>query len=343
MAMRERESRDRRYERLQAALRAYRAALLLSLILILILTSILLAGRGRFARAIKINGKVAVLVRNKAAADEVRKRLLKAGKDNLPGQASFKEQWEDVSWPVEGREVLPIGKALDVLGSQVTVLVGAAAIEVDGQEAVVLETKGLADAVLREVKRKYISEGDVVLDVKFRQDVRVAEVARPAAEILTEIGTAVEQLTASRTTPKTYVVKQGEYPWQIAQQHGMSVAGLYSLNPGVKGRYLVIGEKLTVAAPATPLTVVTVKEQTTIKELPPETQEIPRDSLPRGERQVVREGQAGKKKVWHRVVYENDRAIRTEPIKGVEIEKPVPKVVMVGTGPAAEERSGSAD
>ncbi len=94
---------------------------------------------------------------------------------------------------------------------------------------------------------------------------------------------------------------------------------------------------------AAPLTVVTVKEQTTIKELPPEIQELERDSLPRGERRVVSEGKPGKKKVWHRVVYENDRAIRTEPIKGVEIEKPVPEVVMVGTGPAAEESSGSAD
>ncbi len=343
--MREHERRDRRYQRLQAAVRAYRSGLLLAVIVILILSSILLAGRGRFARAIKINGEVAVLVRNKAAADRVREQLLKAGKKNLPGQASFEEQWEDAPWPVEGRKVLSIAKALEVLRPAVTVLVSSAAIEVDGQEVVVLATEELAKKALDEVKRKYFTEDDKLLESpKFRQDVRIApQVPRPAEEVLTDLSVAVEQLTESRTAAKTYRVKKGEFPAQIAHRHGMTLSHLYALNPGIRDRYLIIGEKLKVSTPAAPLTVVTVKEETRTKVLPPEKQEIRTPILPRGQTEVAREGKPGKKTVWMRVVYENNRVISKKDIRGRTIEEPEPRIVRIGIGEATLSRTESED
>jgi len=217
------------------------------------------------------------------------------------------------------------------------VLVSAAAIEVDGREAVVIETEELAKRVLDEVKRKYAGDEETALlePPKFRQDVRIAQVSRPAAEILTELGSAVEQLTKSGTTAKTYVVKAGDTAARIAYNHGMSLSKLKELNPGVASRILYPGDKLRVAAATAPLTVVTVKEESRIEQLPPETREIHTPTLPQGKREVAREGKPGKKKIWDKVVYENDRAIRREPIRGIILEEPQAERVLVGTGPEA--------
>ncbi len=333
--MRHQDRTDRRYLRMQAALRTYRTALLLAIIVIIVLSVTLLAGRRRFARAIKIDGKIATLVASKKAADQVRSRLLREGKQDLPGQASFAEQWEDASWPIEGREVLSVPEAIELLRPRLSVLVSAAAIEVDGREAVVMATEELAKRVLDEVKRKYVGEDNAALlePPKFREDVRIAEVSRPAVEILTELGIAVEQLTTSGTTAKTYVVKAGDWPAKIAHNHGMSLSKLKELNPGVASRILYPGDKLKVSAATAPLTVVTVKEEIRIEQLPPETREIHTPTLPQGKREVAREGKPGKKKIWDKVVYENGKAIRREPIRGIILEEPQAERVLVGTGP----------
>ncbi len=335
--MRQQDRTDRRYLRMQAALRTYRAALLLAIIVIVVLSMILLAGQRRFARAIKIDGKIAALVASKKAADQVSSRLLKEGKQDLPGEASFAQQWEDASWPIDDREVLSVPEAIELLRPQLSVVVSAAAIEVDGREAVVVATEELAKRVLDEVKRKYLGEDEAppLEPQKFRQDVRPAPVSRPAAEILTELGTAVEQLTKGGTAAKTYVVKTGDTAAKIAYNHGMSLSKLKELNPGVASRILYPGDKLRVAAATAPLTVVTVKEEIRIEQLPPETQEIHTPTLPQGKREVAREGKPGKKKIWDKVVYENDKAIRREPIRGIILEEPQAERVLVGTGPEA--------
>ncbi len=333
--MRQREHTDRRYQRLQAALRTYRAALLLAVILIVILTVALLSGRQRVARVIKVDGEIAALVANKKAADQVSSRLLKEGKQDLPGQASFFQQWGDDSWPIGDREVLSVSEAIELLRPRLSVLVSAAAIEVDGREVVVIATEELAGRVRDEVKRKYVGEDDAPLlePPKFRQDVRIAEVSRPPDAILTDLGTAVERLTKSGTTDKIYVVKTGDWPAKIAHNHGMSLAKLKELNPGVASRILYPGDKLKVSAATVALTVVTVKEEIIIKQLPPETREIHTPTLPKGQREVASEGKPGKKKVWYKVVYENDKAISREPIRGIILEEPQAKRVLVGTGP----------
>ena len=335
--MRQQDRTDRRYLRMQAALRTYRLALLLAVIVIVVLSVILLAGRHRFARIIKVDGEIAALVANKKAADQVSSRLLKEGKQDLPGEASFAEQWLDDAWPIGDREVLSVPEAIELLRPKLSVLVTAAAIEVDEQQAVVIETEELAKRVLDEVKRKYAGEEETVLlePPKFRQDVRIAQVSRPPGEILTDVGIAVEQLTKGGTTAKTYVVKTGDTAAKIAHNHGMSLSKLKELNPGVASRILYPGDKLKVSAATAPLTVVTVKEETRIEQLPPETQEIHTPTLPRGKREVAREGKPGKKKVWDKVVYENDKAIRREPIRGIILEEPQAERVLVGTGPEA--------
>lgn len=338
MTVRGTTDRDRRYERLAATIRAYRAGLILCLIIILILASILLTGRRHFARAIRIDGKLVCLVPNKAAADQVRTQLLKAGQGDLPGEAVFDEQWEDCTWPAEETPVVSVSKAMKLLRPKLTVLVSAAGICVEDNEVVIMATKELADKALDTLKAQYISEDDKLLAApKFRQEVLIADVQKPADEILTDIGTAVQKLSQDRKSAKTYVVRAGDYPAKIANKHKMTVSELYRLNPGLKGRTIYAGEKLKVSAPAAPITVVTVKEKVYTKELKAEPEKLEVDTLPRGERRVVREAVPGKKKVVVEFVYENDKLVRKTELRGETIQEPLAEIIMIGTGEPATE------
>lgn len=332
------EGRDRRYARLEGTIRVYRAGLILCLIIVFILGFMLLAGRRRFARAIRIDGKLVCLVPNKAAADQVRTRLLRQGKGDLPGEVGFSQQWEDSSWPVEDREVLSASQAIKLLAPKLTVLVSAAAITVDDTEVVVMATRELASKVLDALQAKYISEEDKLLArPKFRQNVLIADVQKPVDQILTDIGTAVQQLSQPHTRAQTYVVKAGDYPTKIAAQFKMSASRLFKINPGLKGRTIYAGEKIKVSAPAAPITVVTVKEKTYTKELKAAPEKIESSALPKGERRIVREEVRGKKKVVVECVYENDKLVRKTDLRGEIIQEPIAQIIMVGTGEAAPE------
>lgn len=332
--MRDSHERDRRHERLEATLRIYRAALCLSLIVVVVLFSILLAGRRRFARAIHIDGKLVCLVANKRTADEVHRQLLAEGKGDLPGDAGLAQQWEDSTWPVEDMEVLSARQTIKLLRPKLTVLVTGAAISVDGTEMVVMATRELADSVLETLKNKYISEGDKIIGrQKFRQEVLIADVQKPPDEILTDIGTAVQKLSQDRKGAKTYVVKAGDYPAKIANLHDMSLPELYALNSGLKGRTIIReGEKFKVSAPAAPITVVTVKEKVFTKPIKAGREIIESEALPRGERRVAREGVPGKKKIFVHYVYENAQCIRKMDVKEEIEAEPTPERVIVGIG-----------
>ncbi len=336
--MRDSRSRDRHYERLQATIRVYRAAVVLCIIIILILSSLLLSRRRRFAQAIRVDGELVCMVANEGVATQVYRQLLAAGKNDLPGKAGFSEQWEVGAWPVEGRPIVSAAEAIKLLGPKLTVEVSAAAITVDGTEVVMMATRELASKALDTLKAKYISEEDKLLAApKFREEVLIADVQKPADQILTDIGTAVQQLSQTAKGAKTYVVQAHDYPVKIADKHGMSVGELYQLNPGLKGRTLYVGEKLKVAVPAAPITVVTVKETTYTKEIHVEPEKIYSPTLPQGEQRVVREAVPGKKKVFVRCVYENNKMIRETPLRGQIIQEPIPKRVMIGTEEAPAE------
>ena len=79
------EDRDFRYERLENSLRLCRVALLVCLVLLLVLLGVLLTGRRRVARAISLDGQIAVLVANQETAERVRASLLEPARRSSGG------------------------------------------------------------------------------------------------------------------------------------------------------------------------------------------------------------------------------------------------------------------
>ncbi len=216
--------RDFRVERLEAIIRAQRAGLLLCLLVIFVLSvAVVTARRGGSARGIFIGGKLAVLVRDKRAAEKVRERLLKEAKGDLPGNAAFKQDWADETCRVEGQPVLSVEEAVRKLRPRLTVLVAGTALRANRQDLVVLATRELAEAARDKFLHSYVEkvkDDNTVTQVKTRQKIELADVEVPPEQILTDVGTAVKVLRAAAPKITVVVVTEGtrDVPYKVKDE-----------------------------------------------------------------------------------------------------------------------------
>jgi len=319
---------------LDRQLRFYRNLSIVLGLVVVVLAGILILGRGpKFARAIKINGIFICLVDNHKTAERVYDSVLSNARGELPGEASFEEQWEDVNWPVDENKVLSFDKAVEAITPRVTVVVEASVIEVNGQRAAVLPTEELANDVLEALKAQYVNEDDTIIGQQvFLEDVKVSPGQARVGDVTLEIGQAVKQLGKTRSEAKTYTVKAGDFPEKIASAYKMSMSDLWSLNLSLRGSTIHPGDVLKVAAPTAGITVKTVKEVTREVELELKVEKIHSGSVARGETQVAIEGSPPRKllREWH--TFHNDKLHDKEVKSGQIIDEGTPRRVLIGTG-----------
>jgi LysM repeat protein len=336
---------ERQLGRLERTLRFYRSLTVVLILIIIVLAAVVIVrGRTRFARAIRIDGQIVCLVKDMDAAKRVHELLLTEAKGELPGEAALEQQWLDESWPVDDKEVLPIKQALDLLRGKVNVLVDSYVIEVDGIRAVNLPTKEVAEVVLDALKASYVNEGDKLRgEQTFLEEVKTLAGRARTSEITTDIHAAVRVLSGTKREKKTYTVKKGDFPEKIASAHGMKVQDLFALNPNIRGRTLQPGQKLTVAEAKPAITVRTVKEITRTREFHarPPVEERHTSSIPRGETQVAAAAVPGEKLVRVEQIYHNDVMSRDRELSGQILKPASPKRVLVGTGDRPTPPTGS--
>lgn len=338
---------ERRLGRLQRSLRFHRSLTAVLILIIIVLAAVVIVrGRTRFARAIRIDGQIVCLVKDMNAAKRVHQLLLAEAKGNLPGEAALEQQWLDESWPVDDKEVLPIKQARELLRSKVNVLVDSYLIEVDGIQAVNLPTKELAGDVLDALKASYVNEGDKLRgEQTFLEEVKTLAGRARTSEITTDIHAAVRVLSGTKREKKTYTVKRGDFPEKIASAHGMKVQDLFALNPNIRGRTLQPGQKLTVAEARPAITVRTVKEITRTREFHarPPVERTYTSSMARGKTQVAAAAVPGEKLVRVEQVYHNDVLRRERELSGQVLKPASPKRVLVGTGETPPARTEAAE
>ncbi len=317
----------------EGQLRFYKMASVILLAAVILLSALLIVGgRQKFARAIKIDNAVVCLVRDQSAAERVHEELLKQGKGELPGEASLEEQWSDEPWPVDDQEVLNVPEAVKLLQDHgVTVLVSAWNIEVNGVQTVNLPSETFAQDVLTKVKLQYVPENEKLIESTFLEDIKIVETQAPVASVLTEIAAAVEALGKTKSEAKTYTVKAGEYAEKIAADHGMELADFYQLNPETKGSTIHPGDKVKIVPAMAGITVKTVTEVTETVDVEPEVEKLHSVHVPRGETRVASPGVPGKKLVVKHRTYNNDTVVLEETISSEVIEDASPKKVIVGT------------
>jgi hypothetical protein len=323
---------ERRVRRLQSLLTIYRWSLGGAVGVVAILVGLLLFAKApALGRAILINGKQMVLVRNEKAASAVRQRLLVAAGGG-DGGSTFREKWEDTTRPVDGEPVLSVNDAVSALAGKVTVLKEAVAIEEGGQRLVVVPTREMALSVLDQLKARYRSPSDAVVHVtKLRPTPVVRLCAVPPAEIMTDPQRAIECLLNARSVD-VYQARSGDYPERIASAHDMTLEELWSLNPGLRGQVLHPGQQMKVYVRHGGLMVVTVKETVSWIALPPPVVVQSTPTLPKGTKKVQDPGKPGRKLVRFEVTMNNDREVLRRPLKEEIVIPPRPQTVLVGSG-----------
>jgi LysM repeat protein len=318
---------------LQAEVRFLRAVLLLCIVVLLVLLAAMrVGGCGRPVRALMVDGKLACYVPNEAAAERVRKGLLEEALGGLKNPAAIRERWEVVR-----PRVLSADEAMKLLRDKVHVQIEAFGIEVDGKVLLAVPTEADARQVLEMVKARFAPDRETLLaPPRFRQTVRLVHAVVASEELYRDPAKAVERLLG--TGGQTYhTVRAGDNPSKIAARYGMKLTDLWSLNPGLRGRDLKAGEKVLVSTSRPVLSVVTVREVTDRRPIPPPEEVERTAALPEGERKVVDEGEPGEKLVTLKATYENERRVKAQVLSERVIKQPRPRKVLLGTGPAAPE------
>jgi LysM repeat protein len=325
---------ERRVQRLEHLLRVYRLGLGLAVTAVLLLAALAFMGRSpRSGRAILVNDRIVAMVKNEKTAAAVRQRLLREGRGQYGGAATFHEKWEDETRPVEGARVLSLGEAVRVLESKVTVVVEAWAVEANGTQLLVTPSKDVAESVLSKLKSRYASQSDaVVRSTRLQPEPALRPVTVPPSEIVTDIMEGVRRLSEVRAKPEQHQVQAGEYPERIAAQHHMKLADLYRLNPGMRGSDLRVGQTLQVLGPGAGLVVVTVKETASTEAIAPPVQRVATRTLPKGVQKVGFAGLPGRRRVRYEVVMHNEQEVSRRVVSEENVSLPRPKQVLVGTG-----------
>ena len=313
-------------ERLAGELRVWRALTAIFALLSLVLLAVLYARtRGVMGWEISVDGKPVCLVPSEEVAESVRKRIIADAVGDTECKAAIKERWT-----VKPPQILDAEKAYQKLKDKVHVLVEAYAIEVDGKPVVYLPSESAARQVLAMALERFAQsgQGELVGKPRFREDVRVVQRQVEASKIIRDPKQALEKLLSGGQ--KYYTVQKGDYPAKIAKKFGLTLAQLYQMNPGIRNKDLRAGQKLVVATTKPRVTVVTVRELTVHKPIPPPEERVETLSLPPGQTKVASPGEPGEKILTLRATFENERRVKAQILKSKVVKPPKPRKILVG-------------
>lgn len=239
----------------------------------------------------------------------------------------------------------------------------AYAVQVDGNTVAYVKDEAEYEQALQLLKLQYVSkkELDIFSNTQMsrtvaaplkKNETRILEVGlleevegKKAKTVPTAVLSAVDAAALLQTgtlEKEEYAVQEGDVLGSIAKKHDLTLAQLLELNPNIhENSLLQIGQKLNVTVNKPLLTVKVVEEKMKVETI--DYAHIVKEdpTMPKGDKKVVSEGAAGKKKVSYLITIENGE--RTERVVTDEeiIEEPEDRVVVVGTKEIPSRGTGS--
>jgi murein DD-endopeptidase MepM/ murein hydrolase activator NlpD len=171
-----------------------------------------------------------------------------------------------------------------------------------------------------------------LMNMDFADKVEIVECYLPDSE-LTDISTAIDEVTKDKETNQIYEVQSGDTLGGIAQKFGLTVDELVNMNETLESETTMIRvqDNLIVTVPEPELSVVYTIEQYYEEDYEAEVQYVDNDSWYTTQTKVLQEPSAGHRKVVALVTYvdngEESREIEKEEIT----YQAVPKIVEKGT------------
>lgn len=225
---------------------------------------------------------------------------------------------------------IPVSRVETYLFDQIGEVMKTSTLTVDGQMIGSTDDGEALDAMLDSLMAPYVTEHTI--SSRFVQDLTVTLEYTPTTA-LRDISEMEAVLTSNSLEQVDYTVEAGDTFSAIANRHGMTVAELEELNPGVDIDELWVDQTLTISQAVPFLSVETTDRLTYDGPVPFEVEEVPDDSIYQGYTQVRTPGVEG----W--ATYNAD----VISVNGVEQERiinstqvhtePVTQVVAVGTKP----------
>ncbi|AZK45614.1 peptidoglycan DD-metalloendopeptidase family protein [Paenibacillus lentus] len=228
-------------------------------------------------------------------------------------------------------------------------------LQVDGKTIAIVKDQAIANAILEQVKGKYIPDTtsnnapkfkllssnpknaakSTGSDVTIESAVIVEDVTQVAvkADPNKVLGAeeALQRIMEGSEAAITYTVREGDTISSIAKRYGVTQKEVFANNPGVQEKTLQIGTELNVRAMKPALTVKTVELMSEEIVTEPEVIIQKNADMQAGKSKVIAEGQSGLKVMEYRLTKENGEVVAEEWLGQEVIKASSPRIIMKGT------------
>ncbi|MCR5657487.1 MAG: M23 family metallopeptidase [Butyrivibrio sp.] len=207
-------------------------------------------------------------------------------------------------------------------------------------QAIALPEAGIdqaIDEIFKEIE-PVINEKDFddyklgLMSIGFGDKVEVVESFLPVSEI-TDINTAIDEVTKDKETNQIYEIKSGDTLGLIAENFGLSLDDLVAMNETIDTAESTIrvGDEIIVTVPEPELTVEYTRQEYYEEDYEADVIYIDNDSWYTTRQEVVQEPSAGHRKVVAKISYENNSEKERDIQKEEVTYEAVPKIVERGT------------
>ncbi len=210
--------------------------------------------------------------------------------------------------------------------------VKAYGVYVNGKKAGAVRSKDVAAEVLKKIEDRYASdkEGTVIEKAQILETVDVRKGNNSLRQVYSADRMA-EILCTSGRKETVHTVVAGETLNDIALMYGTTDERLIADNEGVDPTQLEVGSTLLIKQNAPLLTVRMVEKRDYTKTIKFETVTKKTDEMYEDEQEIQQEGKDGTESISERTVSINGEVEKRSVLSDVIIEKPVKKIVLVGT------------
>ncbi|RDU37944.1 peptidase M23 [Neobacillus piezotolerans] len=250
------------------------------------------------------------------------------------------------------------------VAQEMTLEVESAAIVINGEPVVYLDSKEAAERVIKLMKYKYVTEEQLkdvearkaqpeaslpalkedetrILDVRFSADAKVEMTTIAPSKIFSQ-EKALKFLQKGTLEEKKYIVKEGDVLGSIAGEANLTTAQLLALNPGMKEDSLIkIGQELNITVPKPYIDVIVDKEVFKKETLSFKTEVVNNESMFKGDKKVKQEGRNGSREVTYAISEQGGKIIKKTVVSEQITQKPVNHIIMRGTKVVPSRGEGS--
>ncbi len=284
------------------------------------------------AYAMKINDVEIGKVKNQKVAEAAIQTFKQKLQEQNKCEISFTSGITYTKSRASKKELLQGAELEEALKKSMKYSLQAFSIYVNGNPVATLKSKGIADAVLKEIQDIYLK----TVDQTKLKEIGFAEKVEVKAEF-TELGKIMEKedtvsyLAKGTNEIKLHTIESGESFWSISKKYKMSLQELERANPGVDSEKIKIGQTLNLIMPKPLVSVKTVETVTAIENVPYEQKVELTDTMYKDETRVKVKGQYGEKEVVADVIRVNGLETGRTILSEKPLKDPKAEIIVKGT------------